>query len=83
MPDLFDDDELPPCVGEKMREITRTLGARDCVSYAADIERYKAPEQWKRAIEGVPEECRPEVREYLAAMWVRRREAIKARGGKR
>lgn len=57
--------ELDPCVGEKMR------GTSECLRYAVDIERTRQPEQWGRAIETVPEECQPEVREYLRGMWTR------------
>ena len=78
--DLFDDDDLPPCVGEKFREITHTLGQPDCLHYAVEIERRKAPKDWPAALETVPEYCRDECETYLRGMAARIRAARKAKG---
>lgn len=77
------DDELPPCVGEKMREIAQTLGSPNCLHYASDIERKVPMAKWKDALKRVPEDCQPECRDYLAGMWIRAQAARRARGGSR
>lgn len=43
----------------------------DCLRYASEIERTRAPRDWAEALKGVPAECRGEVEQYLRAIAAR------------
>ncbi len=57
------EDELPPCVGEKMRP--------DWGFNAVEIEWRVPRDKWGEAIKRQPVEQQPEIREYLAMCWRR------------
>jgi len=47
------------------------MTAPDCLSYASEIERRRAPKDWPEALKGVPEECQDACREYLRGIAAR------------
>jgi hypothetical protein len=55
----------------------------DCLSYAIEIERTRAPKDWPTALKAVPEQCRAECEEYLRGIAARIRVVRELKNGKR
>jgi len=47
------------------------MNGMDCLDYAVDIERRRAPKDWPEALKEVPAECRGEAEEYLRGVAAR------------